>query len=942
MVLAVTASTVDPELVRLDLRSIDEETAGERLAVLHPIDEVEKEDLPQLSLDRIAPDRHFALLHDAFRLAIVPPPGAILASPQSRVVPDRYQLVPAARALALPRARLLIADDVGLGKTIEAGIVYRELARRRRAHRVLIVTPAGICTQWRQELLEKFGIEFEIFDRDAVEQRRRELEIGTNPWTVTRRVIVSLDFAKLDGAFRELSGTQWDLAIVDEAHHVAQGDDEEKTLNRRFAEWLADKTDSLLLLSATPHDGSDASFASLLRLCDPVAAPPGLALDYARFGRYVVRRLKGAVTNSDGSPKFIPRDPVRSIAITLTPLERRLHEAVHDEVRRLREAAVAAKSPLERTMLDFLGTILRKRAASSRAALRATLQTRRETLAEDLRDVDVRRDLLRRARAEESLTEEERRLLERDLHGRSLHAARRALTRERSAAERESAAYDEIERSLNELNATPDPKTDAVIAFLEALWREDPDENVLIFSEFIDTVEALAGTEPVGPVRARFGDRVLVLHGESEHRDALLQRFTRERGLLLVCTDVASEGLNLQDHCRTLLHVDLPWNPNRLEQRNGRIDRFGQTRAPRIAYLYAEQTYDGELLNRLLQKLEMQLRTLRSVGDVLGSFQTERLERLLADLPADEPFALRDVEARIDDIFAREVPSALREVTERKADDGIGEFDRATPSLAEFVRAAVALFDGSARIEGAHLLVERAPAAWSLQSEAHIFALAGCADKDLPVLSSSSEIARAAIRAVRETRFDLRRDPRVARRTTAAVSEPTLVCTFLVEARSADGEILERLTACAVAAGGVVPDGEHLLDATASGRDADVAAARSLFAAQWEAARSTALTQAQVEVHKWMQSLVDSRIRENARYRKELAEWYEGSVAALDATAQGQLMLELEIPRTSAGRKRLQNRYERHVRLLDEREQIELRSVESLGVLLLIPEPLAS
>lgn len=240
------------------------------------------------SLERITPYVRWARFHDAYRFELAPPPGALLALPQARIRIEAFQRVPAQCALALPRPRLLVADDVGLGKTVEAGLVYLELAARRRAGRVLVVAPASICRQWRTELLDKFGIEFDVFTRDRIEEVRRASDLGGNPFTLRPRVIVSLDLAKMDAPFAELRASTWDLAIVDEAHHVALGEDAEPTRNRRFAEWLAKATRGLLLLSATPHDGSDATFASLLRLLEQRIVPPGAALQRAVINPYIV------------------------------------------------------------------------------------------------------------------------------------------------------------------------------------------------------------------------------------------------------------------------------------------------------------------------------------------------------------------------------------------------------------------------------------------------------------------------------------------------------------------------------------------------------------------------------------------------------------------------------------------------------------------------------
>jgi SNF2 family DNA or RNA helicase len=316
LVTSVSPSSVDPECARIDLRVLSGERQGDLFSVFSPIDHVEPEQVPPLKIDRLASFALWTRYHDAYRLELAAPPNALTANPQAQIAIDKYQMVPAKKLLALPRPRLLIADDVGLGKTIEAGIAYLELAQRRLAKRVLIVTPSSIREQWRKELLEKFGIEFDVFDREAVDAYRRQAEIGANPWLLRPRIIVSIDTAKMDGTFAELRRTSWDLAIIDEAHHVTEKDEDDVTRNRMFARWLASSARGLVLLTATPHDGNDETFASLLRLLEPRIAIQG-ALEQPVVGEYVVRRLKRDIRNPDGSPKFVPREPVQGIPVAL-------------------------------------------------------------------------------------------------------------------------------------------------------------------------------------------------------------------------------------------------------------------------------------------------------------------------------------------------------------------------------------------------------------------------------------------------------------------------------------------------------------------------------------------------------------------------------------------------------------------------------------------------
>ena len=281
---------------RLRLRCSEGDLSGLEWDLLRPTDTVEPLN------DALRPDQPgtltaWRLHHMACLLDQLPGPGTILAADPGRVRIEPFQLVPLMRALELPRPRLLLADGVGLGKTIEAGLIAVELIARRRAHRILVVAPAGpLLTQWQQELRARFGLRFtRIADNAALQDQRRTLERGGNPFAAIALCLTSLDFAKQERVLEELERASWDLAIIDEAHHCVSGGtgaDHDDTMRRRMAEVVARRSDGLLLLTATPHDGFDPHFASLIELLDPslVDGRGGLA-GYA-YRRHVVRRLK--------------------------------------------------------------------------------------------------------------------------------------------------------------------------------------------------------------------------------------------------------------------------------------------------------------------------------------------------------------------------------------------------------------------------------------------------------------------------------------------------------------------------------------------------------------------------------------------------------------------------------------------------------------------------
>lgn len=931
VVVRVAGSTVDPDVARLDVRVLTGEWPGHTFSVIVPIERVEAEAAAPLSLERLTTYRLWERFHDAYRFELTPAPNALAAKPQARITIEEYQRVPAQRALALPRPRLLIADDVGLGKTIEAGLVYLELAARHRARRVLVVAPASICRQWRDELLEKFGIEFEVFTRDRIEEVRRTSDIGANPFTLRPRIIISLDLAKMEGTFAELRASTWDLAIVDEAHHVALDEDADKTQNRRFAEWLQGATHGLLLLSATPHDGNDATFASLLELLERRIVPPGAPLQRTAIEPFVVRRLKRDIYKADGrTPRFVARESVVGLAVTLSHVERVLHDEVMAAIRELRETARGAKGE-ERVRVDFLATIVRKRLASSRAALARTVENRRDSVDAALETIRVRRDLLRRARSGEPLTSEEQAQLELDLHAASIEAARRRIGRASRRSEAERDLFDGLVASIADLAGEPESKIEVLARHLAAVHAEDPDENVLVFSEYRDTVEDIGRQ-----LRDRFGSNVLVLHGESEDRTELLTRFSTSGGLILVATDVASEGLNLQARCRTIVHYDLPWNPNRLEQRNGRIDRYGQRRAPRIAYLYAADTYDGELLNILVRKIERQIAALGSVGDVLGALQPRRLDDLFGRTEDRMTPTLRvESERRVDALLTDAVaPRALATLATPTLRINVVE----RPALGSFVAGAIRQCGGDAQLCDGRLTIVKLPLGWRPDGIESRYALEAGATG--PMLSEQSSLVRAAVNALRELRYDRKVDPRVAAVVNTAVDAPTLVGTFVVGVRARDGGLVEELVAYGGTQAGDVFPAEQLIAASNAPEPSDLAdRARDAFAGWWKEALDRLRNSALAKAEALRESISRERSEQARRAKQQLGDWFAAECrVARDAAGVGGLGLFAEEPLVVRRRiAALETEHARQREALEAYQDVSVVEPDSLGALLVMP-----
>jgi superfamily II DNA or RNA helicase len=588
------------------------------------------------------------LHHIACLLDQVPGHGSILATEPGRVRIEPYQLVPLMRALELPRPRLLLADGVGLGKTIQASLIAVELLARRRAHRVLVVSPAGpLLVQWEQELRQRFGLRFvAITDSATLQQERRRIELGGNPFDAIALCLISLDFAKQERVLDELERASWDLAIIDEAHHcVSAGPaaDREETLRRRLAEVVARRSDGLLLLTATPHDGYDPHFASLIELLDPSLVDRNGGLPGPAYRRHVVRRLKSHIRDpATGAPLFRTRHviPVR-VEVTAEPV-RAFHRALAALVApRLKQASGT------RQYADALAFVsLLKRSVSSIAACVKTLEV-----------VAERYTRLGNNAAEAAALKKERARALRAYRKRALQFGVLDPAAESDAAELEAddiaadlrGSGDDTAAGLAALirvgraAAVADPKLAAVVRELGLIRAAYPAANVLIYTEYADS--QLAVLQAIRGVPAIEGDVIAISGSDSDQeRTRAAERCAEHDGIILVSTDSLAEGLNLQQRCFHLIHLDLPYNPNRLEQRNGRIDRYGQTRDPQIRYLYLAATFEERLLLRLIAKYEKAKSRLAFMPETLGVTGDEKLlgKGLMAGFAEEQALLFED------------------------------------------------------------------------------------------------------------------------------------------------------------------------------------------------------------------------------------------------------------------------------------------------------------
>lgn len=958
---SLPASPPAVPLTRLILRSIGAETRGMEIIVLHPIEDVEPDEIPDISLERPGRLARSRLLHDAYKLKFAPPTDLLVSPSRSRIRFEPYQYVPAMRALELPRPRLLLADDVGLGKTIEAGLILKDLAARRRANRILIVAPAGIMTQWQRELQAKFGFRFKVFDSDTIHETRLRIEVGANPWAVESRVIASMDLIKRrEGAFRELSSTKWDVIIVDEAHHLSAGRNEEDITDRhRLGRWLSEATDALFLLTATPHDGYDESFASLLGLLEPSLLLPGRTISFARYRQHLVRRLKGHIKNENGSDKFLRRR-VEPIAVELNQAEAALHAAVMVKANEMEIFALQTRArPLDAEAIRLVATILRKRAASSLRALGHTLGQRMENLQESVEEIEIQRDHLRALRRGETVSDESLARLERDAHRSYLSVMRRLGTRVRRA-EDELSAIQELQRLLNECAGQPESKMVSLFAALREIHTLHPEDKVIIFSEYADTISGIADSLRAAP---QYFEQFVVLTGElnTTERERVLAQFATPQKLFLLATDAAGEGLNLQRHCHRIIHFELPWNPNRLEQRNGRIDRYGQSVTPIVSFLYAQNTYEGEVLSRLVDKIERQIQRLGSVGDVLGIIQAQRIEDILSRSPSDVQKAIQDADREIEEEIGRAERSSVRSMLLGDGTVDGDELQRARDAAARGCSEAVDLVDflsratlaAGGRCERAQTIRVETPRHWLSHSVQPYYENLLPPTTELQdeepsenFLDQDHPLVIAAVRWVKGRRFDPTDDHRLAYIITPAIFDPDLVATFIVQLRDGEGFEIERIEAVRVA----------LNREVSTNRNADLQALQvegngnlpgatlaTIFGPWWQSARESALAEARRRAIEWRHSIIAIRGLSQAQLQEDLRRWDHASKQTIlgeYATAQAQLRFfgKAELPPTVKRRLRQhEERVRQRLDYLDRRIRFDEPTVEPLGVLLRLP-----
>ena len=574
------------------LSSIDEDGLGEELEVVWEIEPgahvIERKGLP--SITGFDESERLDAFLDAVRwgAATNVDRGFLQAPFRSGVSIEDFQLDPLVRAIDLARVNLLIADDVGLGKTIEAGLVIQELLLRHRARSVLVVCPASLQEKWRVEMLEKFGLEFKVVDTDYVRTLRRERGIHANPWTSFPRLIASMDWMKSGEALRLMRDIlpvhptyprKFDMLVIDEAHNIApsgSGHYAIESQRTRLIRTLSPYFQHRLFLTATPHNGYPESFTSLLELLDDQRFARTVPPDEAQLSQVMIRRLKTDLVDKDGN-RLYPSRSLQALNIDYSESEREIHRLL-EEYKTLRLAS--AEDSQAKFGTEFVNKLLKKRLFSSPAAFASTLERHVENIQaspkkkKDAIDERILMKLI--AKSQEDYADD------RSYEEAQTEAVEEASRRVQPLTEEQRQLLVPM-REWAQLNMNRvDSKAQALIDWIEAYLKSDGewnDKRVILFTEYrttLDWMHRILASHDYG------SERLEIMHGgidqqERERIKASFQAHPHQSPVrILLATDAASEGIDLQNHCNYLIHLEIPYNPNVMEQRNGRIDRHGQ------------------------------------------------------------------------------------------------------------------------------------------------------------------------------------------------------------------------------------------------------------------------------------------------------------------------------------------------------------------------------
>ncbi|MEJ2249468.1 MAG: helicase-related protein [Candidatus Lokiarchaeota archaeon] len=683
------------------------------------IEPIEEATLPKPSTEEIGSPIYQRLLLDAMKLDLIYGTTSFISLQNSKVIPVSYQMVPVLMALNLKNVRLLLADDIGLGKTIEAGLIMQELLGRKRINRVLMVVPANLREQWQTILKRFFAIDAVIMSRRNRRRLESELLVGGNPWGYYNFIIVSVDYAKRPEVKEEIIQFHWDMIIIDEAHnvmrpHLGNEDETSKSFKQSygFAKILAENYSHLLLLTATPHNGYKDSFCSLLEMINPKLISREDSHDYIinrdlainhicqRRRQDVEEWISGSKYNKNPFPK--------------------------------RDADEIYITPSQQFELN-IWTILHfhKRAISSPHALICSVESRIKEIDKKLNKnyqaIQDTKSYLSSQEAAQSVMDgyETDRLSEDEL---DLRTDKLILTKTMEDLGEEKSLLKEVKKTSIELKKKDTKMIDLIDRILPNRFKIT--KKIIIFTRYIDTLTYIK--ENLLKAKERYSQRygnveIFSVHGRmaSQHRQDVYNDFLKSKAGILISTDCMAEGIDLQFSADQVINYELTWNPNRLEQRNGRIDRFGQPKETvYIRTLIMKNTLEMDILETLVKKA---YEIKKAYGFVPGFFgdpeavvdhiRAKRQEEKRQDTQTTLDkwinfssnvedlisvfFSEQKVKEMVEDSFYGHNNINLKEIEERMrlTEESIGNEE----TLLDFLKRSVNLYEGKIQLENEHM-----------------------------------------------------------------------------------------------------------------------------------------------------------------------------------------------------------------------------------------------
>lgn len=554
---------------------------------------------------------HFDVRTQAEQLRLAHSKGQLLSLKNSLVRLEPYQLACVNKVMQQLRQRALIADDVGLGKTIEAGLILKELDARDQADRILFVVPAHLQNKWIKEMKQFFGIRLIQADRTWVKGEKRRLGEDTNIWKQSSlRIITSMAFLRRSEFTDVLDDAFWDVAVIDEAHKASKKRSKSTSLTTKRIDQISSNSNSLLLLSATPHNGKEISFRSLIEFVDPLRVAKEQELTRDSIDDLMVRRGKDTILDDEGYRVF-PKREVKTVEVSMTEREKEFDDQVRTYVREIYNRSDILNKPV----VGFAMARMQKRLVSSLGAIRSTLKKRLSKLC-NLEEVE--------------LSQEAKDLYDgQDLKAKDLEKAESDL--EKVTVSTDEALKEELDTLKNLVNQadaiSEDSKAAKVRAFIEQLLEEHPEEKILLFTEFTDTLEYILDQCKGEP----WFDEIMVIDGsvKKDKRSEIEDEFNYGTQRLLFATDAASEGIDLQKSCHIMVNYELPWDPNTLEQRIGRIHRYGQEHEVKVWNFQFEDSLESKVFKKLEMKIENIREHVGETADVLGAIENIDVQQFI-------------------------------------------------------------------------------------------------------------------------------------------------------------------------------------------------------------------------------------------------------------------------------------------------------------------------